>query len=252
MNGTLGTIEKIDNQMLTIGVDNVQSNQPKGKTQVTVDLEKYKHLEYGYAATIHKAQGVTVDRSYVLASRHIDAHATYVGLSRHREGTELFWSREEFASRADLTQGLSRDRSKDMAVDYVDAKKIQGDFAKYRGIETQPEEKLELSTEDRALWEAARAFDQKATRQDKSEARESGIDLLLFKDAYERTQGLSSSVESLSLENKKSPSLPSLDEFDKEMSSLGRTIKDRSASQEKPERAPVKDRGDREIGEMEL
>lgn len=253
MNGTLGTIEKIDNQVITIGIDNVQANQPIAKTQVTVDLEKYNHLEYGYAATIHKAQGVTVDRSYVLASRHIDAHATYVGLSRHREGTELFWSREEFASRADLTQGLSRDRSKDMAVDYVDAEKTQADFAKYRGIEAVPRDDLPvLSAEDKALWEAARAFDQKATQQDKSEARESGIDLLLFKDAYERTQGLSSSGESLSLENKKSPSLPSLDEFDKEMSSLGRTIKDRSDIPEKPERAPVKDRGDREIGEMEF
>ena len=31
-------------------------------------MERYNQIDYGYAATIHKAQGVTVDRSYVLAS----------------------------------------------------------------------------------------------------------------------------------------------------------------------------------------
>ena len=76
-------------------------------TRVAVDTKFYKHLDYGYAATVHKAQGTTVDRTYVLASRHFDRHTSYVALSRHREEATLFWGREEFAGRAG--QGASND-----------------------------------------------------------------------------------------------------------------------------------------------
>ncbi len=34
--------------------------------------------------TIHKAQGVTVDRAHVLAGRSMDRNMTYVAMSRHR------------------------------------------------------------------------------------------------------------------------------------------------------------------------
>ena len=49
--------------------------------RVAVDTKFYKHLDHGYAATVHKAQGSTVDRTYVLATPHFDRHATYVALS---------------------------------------------------------------------------------------------------------------------------------------------------------------------------
>lgn len=39
----------------------------------------------GYAETVHKAQVVTVERAHVLASEHMDRHATYVALARHRD-----------------------------------------------------------------------------------------------------------------------------------------------------------------------
>ena len=56
---------------------------------VRFDLKDYDRIDHGYAATIHKAQGMTVDRAYVLATPGMDACASYVALSRHREGMEL-------------------------------------------------------------------------------------------------------------------------------------------------------------------
>jgi ATP-dependent exoDNAse (exonuclease V) alpha subunit len=50
--------------------------------------------DHGYAATIHKAQGMTVDRTHVLATPGMDAHGSYVALSRHQvRTTELVWER---------------------------------------------------------------------------------------------------------------------------------------------------------------
>src|SRR4051794_30329413 len=56
--GTLGTLERLEGSSLTVRLDD--------RRAVHFDLKDYAHVDYGYAATIHKAQGVTVDRAYVL------------------------------------------------------------------------------------------------------------------------------------------------------------------------------------------
>src|SRR5690606_4666652 len=74
--------------------------------------------DHGYAATIHKAQGMTVDRVQVLATPGVDSHSTYVALSRHREQVGLYYGRDDFASQSKLVRVASRERGKDMASDY--------------------------------------------------------------------------------------------------------------------------------------
>jgi hypothetical protein len=71
-----------------------------------------------YAATIHKSQGVTVDRAHVLATPGLDRHAAYVALSRHRSSVELHYGQDDFADQDRLVHTLGRERSKDMASDY--------------------------------------------------------------------------------------------------------------------------------------
>src|SRR4051795_9026360 len=119
-NGTLGTLVRLEGSSLTVRLDDQRA--------VRFDLKDYAHVDHGYAATIHKAQGVTVDRAHVLASSHLDRHAAYVGLTRHREGVELHWSREDLRDRAGLERVLSRERAKDTTLDY------QAGFAERRGI----------------------------------------------------------------------------------------------------------------------
>jgi hypothetical protein len=95
--------------------------------RVTVDSRYYDHLEHGYAATVHKSQGTTVDRTYVLATPHFDRHSTYVALSRHREAAAVFYGREDFepqwsraSAQENLRNVLSRARPKELAHDYLD------------------------------------------------------------------------------------------------------------------------------------
>ena len=61
----------------------------------TISTDGYTDFDHGYATTIHKSQGATVDRSYVLASRSMDRHLAYVAMTRHREDMALFISNRD-------------------------------------------------------------------------------------------------------------------------------------------------------------
>ncbi len=124
-NGTLGTIEQLSAQSMTVQTDDGRS--------VRFDLKDYNRVDHGYAATIHKAQGMTVDRAHVLATPGMDAHGSYVALSRHRDGVDLHYARDDFANSDRLTRTLSRNRAKDMASDYEERDPAQR-YAERRGI----------------------------------------------------------------------------------------------------------------------
>ncbi len=109
-NGTLATIERITGASLTVRLDDGRA--------VSFDLKDYAHVDHGYAATVHKSQGVTVDRAHVLASPLMDRHAVYVGLTRHREQVAVHWSTQELGSREELVRVLGRERLKDTSLDY--------------------------------------------------------------------------------------------------------------------------------------
>ena len=110
-NGTLGTVERTSAERLAVRLDNGE--------RVDVDLKLYAHVDHGYAATIHKSQGMTVDHSHVLATPGLDAHGAYVALSRHRDGTAVHYGGDDFADEAKLARTLGRERPKDMALDYT-------------------------------------------------------------------------------------------------------------------------------------
>jgi len=109
-NGTLGTVEKAGADRLAVRLDDGR--------RIDVDLKSYAHVDHGYAATVHKTQGMTVDRTHVLATPGLDAHSSYVALSRHRDGTALHYGGDDFTDEAALRRTLARERPKDMALDY--------------------------------------------------------------------------------------------------------------------------------------
>jgi len=110
-NGTLGTIAHVTPEGMTVRLD--------GGREVTFAAKDYAAVDHGYAATFHKSQGVTVDYAHVLATPGMDRHSGYVGLSRHRDGVQLHYGRDDFADQGRLARVLSRDRGKDMAGDYA-------------------------------------------------------------------------------------------------------------------------------------
>jgi Ti-type conjugative transfer relaxase TraA len=110
-NGSLGRVESVSAARMAVLLD--------GGRSVAFDIKNYADMDHGYAATIHKAQGVTVDRAHILATPGLDRHAAYVALSRHRDRVDLHYGRDDFADRATLVRAISRERGKDMASDYA-------------------------------------------------------------------------------------------------------------------------------------
>jgi Ti-type conjugative transfer relaxase TraA len=165
-NGSLGTVEAIDHGVLQVRLDG------KDQARLIVDTRDYQDLDHGYATTIHKSQGSTVDRAYVLASRYFDRHTSYVALSRHRESATVFYGREEFAAgvgRGGVVDAaaapekfqatLSRARPKELAHDYLerelDGVSSMGALGRNTGARPPTPDEMEASARER--WLAYRA-----------------------------------------------------------------------------------------------
>ncbi|MFA1678010.1 Ti-type conjugative transfer relaxase TraA [Rhizobium mongolense] len=106
------------------------------RRQVTIEQRFYNNLDHGYATTIHKSQGVTVDRVKVLASLSLDRHLTYVAMTRHREDLAVYYGRRSFAKSGGLIPILSRRNAKETTLDYEKASFYRQalHFAEARGL----------------------------------------------------------------------------------------------------------------------
>ncbi len=127
-NGMLGTVREVGEGRLVAALDG--KGRDGRERIVSVPTDSYRAIDHGYATTIHKTQGATVDKAFVLASKTMDRHLAYVAMTRHRQGVELHASREEFKDGMEgLSRSLSRDGAKEITLDY----EIR-DFAERRGI----------------------------------------------------------------------------------------------------------------------
>ncbi len=118
-NGSRGTIEKIEGERFFVKLDGKE-----GKT-VQFDIRQYNHIDYGYAGTVHKNQGITVDKAYALVSKFWNRFLSCVALTRHRLEVEIHATDDCFKSFSQMTKVMSRENIKDMTLDY----------AHHRGIE---------------------------------------------------------------------------------------------------------------------
>ncbi|MFN4011592.1 MAG: Ti-type conjugative transfer relaxase TraA [Pannonibacter sp.] len=139
-NGMLGTVASVEDGRIAAKLDG------KGRggedRMVRISTESYGAIDHGYATTIHKTQGATVDRAFVMASGTMDRHLTYVSMTRHRDQAALYAGRDEFKGGMEsLEARLGRDGSKETTLDYA-----QG-FAERRGIAERFGVKSEIEVE---------------------------------------------------------------------------------------------------------
>ena len=126
-NGTMGTVEKI-------GLDGrgewtIRVRTDEGKT-VAFSPADYGQIDYGYATTIHKSQGATVERSFNLVGG-TGLEELYVQLTRQKEGAKIVMIEDQLDRTADEAgiemaptrkmAEYARDLSRKLAVELPDA-----------------------------------------------------------------------------------------------------------------------------------
>ena len=109
-NGDLATITLMGQHQFTAKLDS-------GETVVIP--KSYQFIDYGYALTVHKSQGMTVDNASVLIdSTYWDRALSFVAMTRHRKSLTLFADKTQHPTLERLTQTLSRVSTRDNVIDW--------------------------------------------------------------------------------------------------------------------------------------
>ena len=131
-NGELAMFIKIDGQTNEINL------------KITGD-KSFQDFDHGYAATVHKSQGSTVDSAYFYASEMSDKELGYVAMSRHRDQCQVFTPMSKLEDSVDragieiepddllkeninntlkkLGEALEKSNQKETALNYISQKK---------------------------------------------------------------------------------------------------------------------------------
>lgn len=106
MNGTFGTIERIDpkTKNITFHLDNGEIKELNPNT--------YNGLRHGYAATVYKTQGATLASVYALHNKTTNQATNYVSLTRQTTSLSLYVSEDETPSLGALISQMERQQEK--------------------------------------------------------------------------------------------------------------------------------------------
>jgi len=104
-NGNVGTITEIDPATgdITALIDG------KPGREVTWNAHRFQGFRLGYAGTIYKGQGKTLDRTYLYHTKHWKASPSYVALTRQRKSARVFVARETAPTVEELARQMRRD-----------------------------------------------------------------------------------------------------------------------------------------------
>jgi hypothetical protein len=102
LNGHAGTITKIKGTTIHLQLDGRE-----GRT-IAFDAKEFKDFRHGYAGTIYKGQGRTLDQTYLYHSEHWRSAASYVALTRHRDQAQVFVARNTAPNLKELARQMAR------------------------------------------------------------------------------------------------------------------------------------------------
>lgn len=109
VNGQAGTLAEIGEDRLAVELAGA------GRVELPAGYAADGGLEHGYAVTAHRAQGATVDRTFVLGSEGLYREWAYTALSRHRDEARFYLT----ATPAFLNQAPQPLRTDDDVADAV-------------------------------------------------------------------------------------------------------------------------------------
>jgi hypothetical protein len=113
-NGTLGRVTALSKDSIEAVIKKDGEDRA-----VSFSPNLYKRFDNGWAVTLHKNQGVTVDWAFVLSSFEQYKNLTYVAMTRHAKTVQMFVSDIDFWRKDKVFERLDRHQDKLAAMDYV-------------------------------------------------------------------------------------------------------------------------------------
>jgi ATP-dependent exoDNAse (exonuclease V) alpha subunit len=142
MNGETGTLTKIN--VTSDGKDCAFTVKMDNGHEIQFDPRDYAQIDHGYALTIHKSQGETVDFSSNLVTG-MGVNALYVQLTRHRDGMRIVLTEDQIDKMAQ-NSGVELEPT-DKMIDFTE-----------RLLANQPELTLRLPEDWSKNFDACREF----------------------------------------------------------------------------------------------
>ncbi len=123
-NGNAGVITGIDARtgQLTARLDAAAGALGREVTWAAAEFEGFRH---GYAGTIYKGQGKTLDHTYLLHTHHWRAAASYVALTRQRESAQVFVAEDTARDARQLARQMGRGEVRAASVAWATADELR-------------------------------------------------------------------------------------------------------------------------------
>ena len=112
-NGQLGRVISAKEGYMSVELENGE--------RVAFGQERYNHISHGFAVTIYKSQGMTVDNTLVLAQRSMTQNLAYVAMTRHKKSAQMYYGEMSFPRKlfkGGIVEALSRPAAKSTTLDY--------------------------------------------------------------------------------------------------------------------------------------
>lgn len=112
-NGTTGTVSQISaDGIVTVTLESGRTTEFAAQQEA----DKGTHIDYGYAVTVHKSQGMTLDAAFVLADKNMTKENLGVAMTRHRHEANIYASAEQFADIPAMVKTLDKTGQKAFTV----------------------------------------------------------------------------------------------------------------------------------------
>jgi len=132
-NGNAGVITGIDARtgQLTARLDATAGVPGREVTWAAAEFEGFRH---GYAGTIYKGQGKTLDHTYLLHTHHWRAAASYVALTRQRESAQVFVAEDTARDARQLARQMGRGEVRAASVAWATADELAPELRQRAGV----------------------------------------------------------------------------------------------------------------------
>ncbi len=123
-NKEIGADNGMEGEIVSINEEKIKVKTTESNKEITFNPKQFSGYQLGYAVTISMAQGMSVDRSYVLHNPVSEQKLAYVGLTRQKYQVDYFVSVQEARNIKELSYQLSRDRKRENSCNYYTKREL--------------------------------------------------------------------------------------------------------------------------------